>query len=108
VLSLDTFLTSFPEFANTPKGLLAAKLAESLLQIDPNIWGVKADTGQGYLAAHLITLSPMGQNARMIVASKNGTQPTTTYMGHYRVMQQQVSSGYRVASSGPAWPYCGW
>jgi hypothetical protein len=104
-VTLDSFLASKPEFARTSPVLISTILAEALLQIDYNVWGPKADQGLIYLTAHLLTLSPMGQNARMIVQGKDGQQPTTTYWGHYKMLQRQVGSGFRVAG-GP--PLTGW
>jgi len=101
-LTLDAFLTSFPEFATTNKPFLAAKLAEALLSIDATMWGAKADMGQGYLAAHLITLSPTGQNARMVVKTVQGEQPVTTYWGHYKRLQREIGgAGASVAGGAP-------
>ena len=102
-LTLDTFLGKFPEFRPTSVTLIAAHLADALAQIDSGIWGTKADIAQGYLTAHHLTLSPTGQNARMIVQNKTGGQPTTVYFFHYKNLQRQVGSGFRVAGAGPTW-----
>jgi hypothetical protein len=96
-LTIEAFTTGFPEFRNAEKGLVYAKLSEAYQQIDLSVWdtganGPKSGIGQGYLAAHLLALSPFGQNARMI--AKNGT---TTYLTHYRNLQRQVCQGFRVA-----------
>ena len=80
-LTRDTFLLKFPEFTPTPALTVAAHLADALLQIDAAIWGTKADIAQGYLAAHFLTLSPTGQNARMIVQAKGVSTGTTVYWG---------------------------
>lgn len=107
--TVDTFRTAFPEFASTDAGLVQAKLTEAALSIDPNVWRLKATVGQGYLAAHLITLSPKGQNARMVVTTKEGTQATTTYWGHFKRLQREVTRGMAVAGgmcfSPPFYPW---
>jgi hypothetical protein len=97
-LTVDAFKESFPEFETTAAGLIKVKLAEALLSIGVDVWRDRADLGQGYLAAHLITLSPKGQNARMIVKNpQGGDQPVTTYWGHYKRLQREVTRGATVA-----------
>lgn len=96
-LTLDQFKTAFPEFRTAEMGLVNAKLSEAYQQIDLSVWdtganGPKSGIGQGYLTAHLLALSPFGQNARMV--AKNGT---TTYWVHYKNLQRQVCQGFRVA-----------
>lgn len=85
----QTFINSFPEFKLAPIGYVQAKLAEAARQIDVNTWGDKAPDGQGYLAAHLMALSPFGNTAKLTADS------TTTYELHYRRLLQIVSCGYR-------------
>jgi hypothetical protein len=96
-LTLENFKQGFPEFRNAEAGLVVAKLSEAYQQIDLSVWdtganGPKSGLGQGYLTAHLLALSPFGQNARMV--AKDGT---TTYLTHYRNLQRQVCQGFRVA-----------
>lgn len=104
-VTLDSFLASKPEFNKTAPLLISTILAEAQLQVDYNVWGAKGDLGVIYLTAHLLTLSPQGQNARMIIQGKDGTMPTTTYWGFYKNLQRQVGSGFRVASG---LPVTGW
>ena len=96
-ISRQQFVQTFPEFKNADMSLVVGKLAEAYQQIDPSVWdtgqnGPKSGIGQGYLAAHLLALSPFGQNARMV--AKDGK---TTYWTHYRNLQRQVCQGFRVA-----------
>lgn len=90
-VTFTSFRIQFPEFNNVDAALLTAHLNAALLEIDPVIWGAKADQGQMYLAAHKLALSPMGQSARLV--SKDGV---TTYLTHYKKLQLSVSSGFRV------------
>lgn len=90
-VSVESFLTSFPEFEPAGEGLIAAKIAAGALQVDAGLWGEKADLGVELTAAHLLALSPFGQQARLI--AKDGT---TTYGNRLHVMQRQVASGYRL------------
>lgn len=91
-MSYTQFLIQWPEFSGTDAALVQAHLDAAALEIDPAIWGPKADQGQGYLAAHKLALSPFGQNARLV--AKDGS---TTYFKHFSRLQGMVASGYRVA-----------
>ncbi|MCK6585954.1 MAG: DUF4054 domain-containing protein [Polyangiaceae bacterium] len=92
-MALDraTFRARFPEFNTADDAYVDAKLAEALLQIDASVWGTKADLGQGYLAAHLLAVSPFGQQARL--SSKEGE---TTYHKVWASLRNSVASGFRV------------
>lgn len=90
-MALSTFRVQFPEFVKVPDALVQAHLDAAALEIDDEIWRTKADQGQGYLAAHKLTLSPFGQAARL--AATNGT---TTYFTHYDTLKHQVAVGFRV------------
>lgn len=93
--TVDAFLEQFPEFVNTntaQPALILRMLAAALLEIDSEVWGLKADQGQMYLAAHKLALSPFGNNAEL----KAGTG-ITSYQVHYDKLVRQVSHGYRVA-----------
>lgn len=89
-MDVSTFCTQFPELANAGEPMLQAFLDAADLEIDRKIWGAKADQGQAYLAAHKLTLSPWGQNARLV-----STDGKTTYAVHFESLQMQVTSGYR-------------
>lgn len=94
-VTLDSFVTQFPEFANTATADAAyvqAVLDAALLEIDLDVWNEKADQGQMYLAAHKLALSPFGNNAQLVADSKE-----TTYLAHYERLVRQVASGFRVA-----------
>jgi len=95
----DAFVVQFPEFTNTNVPLVEAMLAAALLEIDTDVWGLKATQGQWYLAAHKLALSPFGNNAKMIPTRKVGDGPhgETTYGTHYDTLARQVASGFRVA-----------
>lgn len=89
-MNLAAFKVQFPELRSAGDPLLQAFLDAALLEIDLEIWGNLADQGQGYLAAHKLTLSPWGQNARL------STDGVTTYQVHYENMRRMVAVGFRV------------
>ncbi len=87
----DSFLAGFPEFRPAEKALIDVMIAKAVLQVDAGVWGPKADLGVELLTAHLLAISPFGQNARMV--SKTGT---TTYQTRFKEMVKQVTPGFRV------------
>lgn len=86
---LATFRAQFPEFVNAPDTLVTAMLNAADLEIDRELWGAKADQGQGYLAAHKLALSPFGNGTRMVLPNGGGT----TYERHYQSLVAQVAKG---------------
>ena len=89
-VSLDAFTTQFKEFQGVDATLLQAQLSAAVLSVDATVWGAKADQGVYYLAAHMLALSPFGQNARMVDAKGQ-----TTYWIHFRRLRSEISSGFR-------------
>lgn len=56
--TVSAFRTRFPEFGVTefPDDRVSFALADALLQMNVNVWGIRADVGQLYLAAHLLAI----------------------------------------------------
>ncbi len=97
-VGFSSFVKAFPEFAETSKTLVEAKLAEARRRIDPEVWRTKTDDGVSYLAAHLIAMSPQGQHARLVPKNAKVTREDalTTYEREYQAMKREVTSGFRV------------
>lgn len=95
-LTLAAFIVRFPEFTAADAGLVQAKLDEADRQIDRTVWDdpglahLLGDDGQGYLAAHLLALSPFGNAAAMV--AKDGS---TTFEKHYKRLQIAATCGLR-------------
>ena len=85
------FRAHFPEFQNAPEQLIQAKLDEAALEVDPDQWGTKTDSGVRYLTAHKLALSPWGTAARLAVNGPGGF--VTTYQTHYESLVSQVYKG---------------
>lgn len=84
-MTLAQFRIQFPEFQNAPAEWVQAYLDAAALEIDPDIWGPKADQGQGYLAAHKMALS----GPKMM----NSKDAVTSYEIHYKALVDQVAKG---------------
>ncbi len=91
-VDFGSFVGDFPEFESAGRSLVESKIADAVLDIDTTVWGAKTDIGVKYLTAHILALSPFGQQARLV--SKDGS---TTYMKHLKREMRSVTSGFRVA-----------
>jgi Protein of unknown function (DUF4054) len=99
-----SFFARYPEFVARGFGsnaaLVGAVLAEAAVQLSRPVWGPLYDAGHGLLTAHLLAISPFGQQARM--AAKDGV---TTYWRRYQQLVEMVACGGAVAGGGCGpWP----
>ena len=86
------FLARFPEFEPAGVLMINATIVEAVRNVDPTVWGNKTDDGVRWKTAHLLSISPFGQQARMV--SKDGS---TTYGKHFVMLMRSVTPGFRVA-----------
>ena len=86
------FLARFPEFEPASKGMIDEAIAEAARNVVGGVWREKNDDGVRWLAAHLLAISPFGQQARLI--SKDGS---TTYGKRFAELVRSVTPGFRVA-----------
>ena len=87
-VTLASFRTRFPEFAETDDAMVQAKLDEVAVALDDRVFGARIDEAVAYLVAHRLALSPFGQNARMV--AKDGS---TTYGEQYAGIQRAAAGG---------------
>lgn len=76
-LTLATFQARFPQFALSDPVLVELILTEALARINPTWHGNRADTAQGYLAAHLLEMTTGSRGAG--VASVSAGQASISY-----------------------------
>lgn len=101
---LADFCAQYPEFGNVPGFAgqpgtqVQIYLNAAAAQMGTRVWGVinssaspntLQDQAHGLLTAHLLELSPYGQNARLMV---NGL-PSSTYKTRFDEMQMAVTAG---------------
>jgi hypothetical protein len=100
-LAYDGFAARFPEFKQVKRETVEAKIAEAILQVAEAVYGAKTDLAVGYLAAHLLSIAPTGQQARLVPknAKANREDALTTYEREYRRIQRMVTSGFRVTGT---------
>lgn len=89
-VSAQDLFARYPEFADAraPTDMVNATLATATVQVRPEVWGVLTDEGIIQLTAHLLAISPWGQQARLAA-----TDGETTYGKRYRELQQSVTCG---------------
>jgi Protein of unknown function (DUF4054) len=93
-LLLADFRSRFPEFEKAPDALVNSKLSDASDQLDHTVWGSILDQGVGYLAAHLLSRSPWGQQARLDAKDRK-----TTYLEAFQELQARVGAGGRLAGA---------
>jgi Protein of unknown function (DUF4054) len=84
-----TFKARFPEFARLPDATLNDVIARATKRTNPTVLGEETDEAIGYMAAHLLALSPYGQQARLSEPGK-----MTTYYQHWLEIARYKSVGY--------------
>lgn len=87
-----TFLARFPEFTPATTAMVTAALGEAVRNVDESVFGDKTEDACFWKAAHLLAISPFGQQARMV--SKEGD---TTYGKYFNMLAKSVTPGFRVA-----------
>jgi len=92
VVDFHDFLARFPEFEPADSSMVASAIAEATRGVDASVWGDKTEDGIRWLAAHLLAITPWGQQARLV--SKDGS---TTYGKEHARLMRSVTPGFRVA-----------
>ena len=87
--SILDFRSMFPEFGDTGADLLAEHLANAATHVPEDTWQHRQREGHAYLAAHLLAISPYGQNARL--ASAEGE---STYGRRYEALRIEVAASW--------------
>lgn len=87
-VSVARFRQDFPDFKETSDELVRKKLAAASLRIASRIWGTLTDQGIMYLAAHLLSISPEGEQSRLKAKNR-----MTTYGSEWKRMKREVTFG---------------
>lgn len=92
-LTLSVFRARFPEFALASDSLLQSRIDAAILRTPEDVWGDLADEGSGYLAAHLMALTPGA-----IALTRNSAPGNSPYREERERLEMIVSRGYCNAS----------
>jgi len=63
-MTRDAFLTLYSQFSTLDPDIVEAQLAETLLGLDPTVYGARLDAAHGALTAHELWMSPAGMPLR--------------------------------------------
>ena len=89
-----SFKARWTEFAPCPDSLVDAAIAEATEEVDARVYGAKADAAVGLLAAHKLSISPQGQQARLDPkAFGDGEHGTTTYGIEFDTITRNAGGG---------------
>lgn len=91
-----TFRARWPEFATLADSQVQANLTAAARRCDSRVFGDDTDEAVGYLAAHLLAMSPGGQQARL-----EGKEGTTTYYAEWQRLARQRAGGPWVIGQSP-------
>lgn len=87
-LTREEFVAVFKEFDGIDTTVVDARLEEAKRRTPAAVWKTKTKDAQGWLAAHLLAISPHGQNARL--ANDKGESP---YLAERQRMELEVAAG---------------
>lgn len=87
-VTVQRFLKAYPDFKNTDYQLVEQKLNQAILRVDSDAFGDLEDEGVMLLTAHLLSISPNGEKARLIKDSNE-----TIYHEEYRRLAREVTFG---------------
>lgn len=90
-VTLATFVVQYPEFAATDSALATAKLAEAEQRTDARVFGDDYDAAVYLLTAHLISIAPFGQQARL-----ESNKAETTYLVERKRLSRERAGGPHV------------
>ncbi len=90
-----TFKARWTEFAPTADSLVDAVLAEADAECDARVFGASYDHAVGLLAAHKLSVTSFGQQARLDPkAAKDSPNGTTTYGQEHDALAAKKAGGF--------------
>lgn len=87
-VSVSRFLKAYPEFKRTEAELVEQNLTAAEGRIATAVWGDLATDGIMVLAAHLLSMSPEGEQARLKKENR-----ATVYERTWVAMKREVTMG---------------
>lgn len=86
-----------PEFDPTAEAVVQAAITAAEREVDPAVFGEKTDEAVSLLAAHKLSISPFGQQARLAPkAQGGGLHGSTIYGVEYDALTRQCAGGFWV------------
>ena len=91
-----SFKTRWTDFAPTSDALVQSALDEAARRTDERVFGTRYDDAVGLLAAHNLSISPFGQQARL-----ETDKGETTYMTALKLLRRERAGGPWAIGQGP-------
>ena len=88
---MRVFLKRFPEFESAERKLIEAIVKEAKTELNSNHFGNLFDSAWQQLAAHKLSISPMGEGSRL-----DGDKNQTIYQLEFERICRSASLGARV------------
>ena len=86
-----SFKAARQEFANIADAAVTLALSDATSELDPRVFGDTFDQAVGLLAAHKLSVSPYGQQARLEPKTGDGT---TTYHAELQRLTRKKAGGF--------------
>lgn len=96
-VTLAKFRNFYDEFRKTDDGTVLAKIRLAEFEVNDTVWGDRADAGVMLMAAHMISMAPSGENAKLV--SKDGS---TIYLKMFDRTKKSVTSGFARVAGQPS------
>lgn len=87
-VTVSAFQARRPEFAPTDADVVQVAIDEAARECDPRVFGDRIDDAVSLLAAHKLSISPFGQQAR-----QESKDTKTTYWEEFQRMVRQAGGG---------------
>lgn len=83
-MTLDEFRYGFPEFSEVSDEQISLFLANAATRMHADTFGDSYDAAHGYLTAHMLSASPMGNTAKL-----DKDKGITRYLLEYRSIRRE-------------------
>ncbi len=93
LLTVESFRLRFPEFCETKRVLVEAKLNQAARNLDATIWDKLLEDGHGQKTAHLLALSPEGVEVGLRMGG--GANQRTVYQDEFEKLELIVGGSFR-------------
>ena len=88
MITVARFLQDYPSFKRTAAELITKRIAAATKRINVGVWGDMANDGIMALAAHMLSVSPDGEQVRLKKENR-----VTTYQLEWERMRREVTVG---------------
>jgi hypothetical protein len=91
-MQLREFLTLYPAFDTVDPDVVSAQLDETLLRLDPGVYGTSLDAAHGALTAHELWIGPAGSPLR----GESDQLDTSDYLKKFQRIRRECAPKFLV------------